>query len=59
MSQNEQHGTQKCVSCGINIAGTNAAGFNCPDCGNQIYRCATCRKQSTLYECNECGFTGP
>ncbi|PSQ10401.1 RNA-binding protein, partial [Halobacteriales archaeon QS_7_68_65] len=25
----------------------------------RIYRCATCRKQSNLYECPDCGFTGP
>lgn len=54
-----QGSSQKCISCGIQIAGTNAASFKCPDCGNQIHRCATCRKQSTLYKCNDCGFTGP
>jgi predicted RNA-binding Zn-ribbon protein involved in translation (DUF1610 family) len=54
-----QRATQKCISCGINIAGTNAAAFKCPECGHQIYRCPTCRKQSNLYECPDCGFTGP
>ncbi len=59
MSRSEQKRTQKCISCGINITGTNAAAFKCPECGHQIYRCAKCRKQSNLYECPECGFTGP
>ncbi|PSP32224.1 RNA-binding protein [Halobacteriales archaeon QH_10_67_22] len=59
MSQSEGKRKQKCVSCGINIAGTDAAAFKCPDCGHQIYRCAKCRKQSNLYECPDCGFTGP
>ena len=59
MSRSEQKRTQKCISCGINIAGTNAAAFACPECGHQIYRCAKCRKQSNLYECPDCGFTGP
>ncbi|ADD04690.1 small CPxCG-related zinc finger protein [Natrialba magadii ATCC 43099] len=59
MSTTDDQQTRSCVSCGINIAGTNAAAFKCPECGKQIYRCAKCRKQSNLYECNECGFTGP
>jgi hypothetical protein len=59
MSQSEQRQERQCVSCGINIAGMSAAGFKCPDCGQQIYRCSTCRKQSNLYECPDCGFTGP
>jgi predicted RNA-binding Zn-ribbon protein involved in translation (DUF1610 family) len=59
MSESEATAARKCVSCGINISGTNAASFQCPDCGHRINRCATCRKQSTLYECPECEFTGP
>ncbi|WP_255170837.1 HVO_2753 family zinc finger protein [Natrononativus amylolyticus] len=59
MSTTDDHGSRSCISCGINIAGTNAAAFKCPDCGKQIYRCAKCRKQSNLYECPDCGFTGP
>jgi predicted RNA-binding Zn-ribbon protein involved in translation (DUF1610 family) len=59
MSQADSSETRQCVSCGINIAGTNAARFNCPDCGQLIFRCATCRKQSNLYECSSCGFMGP
>ena len=59
MSESDQRTRRKCVSCGINISGTSAAKFDCPDCGYVIYRCATCRKQSTLYECPDCGFRGP
>jgi len=59
MSQSEQRQARRCVSCGINISGINAASFKCPDCGTQIYRCAKCRKQSNLYECPDCGFMGP
>ena len=59
MSESDQQARRKCVSCGINISGTNAAAFKCPDCGQQIYRCAKCRKQSNLYSCKGCGFTGP
>jgi hypothetical protein len=58
-SEGEQKRAQKCISCGINIAGTSAAAFACPECGHQIYRCAKCRKQSNLYQCPDCGFTGP
>ncbi len=59
MSQTDGKRAQKCISCGINIAGTNAAAFACPECGYRIHRCETCRKQSNLYECPDCGFTGP
>jgi predicted RNA-binding Zn-ribbon protein involved in translation (DUF1610 family) len=59
MSHSEQRRTKQCVSCGINISGISAATFDCPDCGAEISRCANCRKQSNLYECPECGFTGP
>ncbi len=59
MSQSQQKRARKCVSCGINISGTNAARFQCPECGQVIYRCGKCRKQSTLYQCPNCGFTGP
>ena len=61
MSESERKSdhTRSCVSCGINISGTNAAAFDCPECGSRIYRCPTCRKQSNLYECPDCGFRGP
>ncbi len=55
----QQTNARTCVSCGINVVGTSAASFDCPGCDHQIHRCAKCRKQSTLYECPECGFTGP
>ncbi len=59
MSEAEQGQRRQCVSCGINIAGMSAASFNCPECGTRVHRCAKCRKQSNLYECPDCGFTGP
>ena len=59
MSDSQQKRAQQCISCGIHIAGTNAAAFKCPECGSQIYRGAKCRKQSNLYECPTCEFTGP
>jgi predicted RNA-binding Zn-ribbon protein involved in translation (DUF1610 family) len=59
MSKSQEDQSQKCNSCGIRIAGTNAASFACPQCGQRIHRCATCRKQSNLYQCPDCGFTGP
>jgi predicted RNA-binding Zn-ribbon protein involved in translation (DUF1610 family) len=43
----------------VNIAGMSAAQFACPVCDAAIARCATCRKQSNLYECPECAFVGP
>ena len=58
-SESEQRSERRCVSCGINVAGTAAATFKCPDCGTQISRCAKCRKQSNLFECRDCGFRGP
>ena len=59
MSETRQQGTRTCVTCGIDVTGTNAAAFACPQCGNRIHRCSTCRKQSNQYECSSCGFTGP
>ena len=58
-SETDASATRTCVSCGINISGTTAATFACPDCGHTIHRCAKCRKQSNLYECPDCGFMGP
>lgn len=59
MSESEVTARRKCVSCGINVAGLDAARFPCPQCGHQIFRCKRCRKQSTRYDCPECGFEGP
>ena len=58
-STSDERREHTCISCGINIAGTSAAKFDCPECGALIYRCAKCRKQSNLYECPDCGFMGP
>ena len=44
MSESAQDSERQCVSCGINVAGMNAAAFDCPDCGTEIHRCAKCRK---------------
>lgn len=59
MSETHQQGARTCVTCGIDITGTNAAAFDCPQCGTRVHRCGTCRTQSNLYECPGCGFTGP
>ncbi|PSP72442.1 RNA-binding protein [Halobacteriales archaeon QS_3_64_16] len=61
MSQSERGDghSQQCNSCGMDVSGTNAARFACPECGDMIFRCATCRKQSNDYECPNCGFRGP
>jgi predicted RNA-binding Zn-ribbon protein involved in translation (DUF1610 family) len=62
MSQQQESETEarkRCVSCGINIVGAGFTEFGCPDCGHGIRRCEKCRKQSNLYRCPECGFTGP
>ncbi|MFC7057906.1 HVO_2753 family zinc finger protein [Halovenus salina] len=59
MSGLQEQTRNQCISCGINVAGSNAAQFDCPECGHQVYRCAKCRKQSNLYQCPDCGFTGP
>lgn len=61
MSEAEQseRSERRCVSCGINVAGLAAASFDCPECGTEVHRCATCRKQSKLYECPSCEFRGP
>ena len=59
MSTTDHSGRRVCVSCGKNVSGTNAARFDCPTCSHRIHRCSTCRKQSNLYECPDCGFTGP
>jgi predicted RNA-binding Zn-ribbon protein involved in translation (DUF1610 family) len=54
-----QKGRKRCVSCGVNIVGAGFTEFDCPECGHTINRCDKCRKQSNLYRCPECGFTGP
>ena len=50
-----------CSSCKTRI--TNIEGstiFKCPNCaGEEIIRCAQCRKIATKYACSKCGFSGP
>ncbi|PWB56067.1 MAG: RNA-binding protein [Candidatus Methanoperedenaceae archaeon] len=48
-----------CVSCGVNLIESGYARFPCPQCGNEIGRCAACRHQSNPYKCPGCGFEGP
>lgn len=59
MSEAEAATERRCVTCGINVTGTNAARFGCPSCGHELNRCAKCRKQSNPYDCPQCGFRGP
>ncbi|HJJ28118.1 MAG TPA: zinc finger domain-containing protein [Methanocorpusculum sp.] len=49
----------KCTSCNGPLAERGATEFKCPDCGETIYRCASCRHQSVKYTCPKCGFEGP
>ncbi|MDR0438917.1 MAG: zinc finger domain-containing protein [Methanocalculaceae archaeon] len=49
----------KCTSCNAPLTERGATEFKCPDCGEIIYRCAYCRKQSIKYICPKCGFQGP
>lgn len=49
-----------CNSCKTDITTVdNSTYFPCPNCGNRIVRCGKCRKESTTYKCEECGFVGP
>jgi hypothetical protein len=50
--------TIRCTSCNAPLAERGATEFKCPDCGETIYRCAQCRKQSVKYTCPKCGFQG-
>ncbi|TRZ69018.1 MAG: DUF1610 domain-containing protein [Methanothrix sp.] len=50
---------EKCISCGVTLAGKGWVRFPCPECGTIINRCIRCRKQSNSYSCKSCGFTGP
>ncbi|MFB6114956.1 MAG: zinc finger domain-containing protein [Candidatus Nanohalobium sp.] len=51
---------EECTSCGRNLeAADTFVIFDCPDCGTPIARCDRCKKLSSDYECDECGFEGP
>ncbi|MGF3495676.1 MAG: HVO_2753 family zinc finger protein [Methanothrix sp.] len=50
---------EKCISCGVTLLGTGGVRFPCPSCGVIIARCNRCKKQSNIYTCKSCGFTGP
>jgi len=48
-----------CGSCNREVTG-DYVEFKCPECGKtRIIRCAHCRKSAKVYNCTECGFTGP
>ncbi|MFP4632804.1 MAG: HVO_2753 family zinc finger protein [Halobacteriales archaeon] len=55
----ESGGRKRCISCGVNIVRAGFTDFDCPECGYHVHRCRKCRKQSNLYRCPDCGFTGP
>jgi len=59
MSESQQDTRKRCISCGVSIVGAGFTEFDCPECGHRIHRCKKCKKQSNLYECPDCGFTGP
>ncbi|RLI98986.1 MAG: RNA-binding protein [Candidatus Aenigmatarchaeota archaeon] len=49
-----------CTSCGRGVTGDKFIRFLCPKCNKEdIIRCPVCRKNSKIYVCKKCGFTGP
>lgn len=46
-----------CMTCGARSITT--VGFPCPECGENIVRCAHCRSVNNAYKCPKCGFEGP
>ncbi|MEA1944419.1 MAG: HVO_2753 family zinc finger protein [Euryarchaeota archaeon] len=48
-----------CTSCGVHLVEPGYTQFPCPICETTIGRCVSCRKQSNVYTCPKCGFTGP
>ncbi len=50
---------ERCISCGITLTGVGGTRFPCPSCGTVIARCNRCKKQSNVYTCKACGFSGP
>ncbi|HDJ38506.1 MAG: DUF1610 domain-containing protein [Methanosarcinales archaeon] len=50
---------KRCASCGAYLVEHGYTQFPCPSCETIIGRCAMCRKQSNVYVCSNCGFTGP
>ncbi|NIA10580.1 MAG: DUF1610 domain-containing protein [Nitrospiraceae bacterium] len=48
-----------CTSCGVHLVEPGYTQFPCPICETTIGRCVSCRKQSNMYTCPKCGFTGP
>jgi len=63
-AESQEHGkraslAEKCISCGVRLAERGFVRFPCPMCAYPIGRCVRCRKQSIIYKCPKCGFTGP
>ena len=50
---------EKCVSCGKGLIEQGFTTFKCPECGEIIGRCNSCREQSVKYACMKCEFQGP
>jgi predicted RNA-binding Zn-ribbon protein involved in translation (DUF1610 family) len=47
---------KRCVTCGKTAK--QFAEFPCPNCGEKLVRCYTCRQNKSTYKC-VCGFVGP
>lgn len=50
---------EKCTTCNINLIEKGSVGFPCPNCGDYIGRCNSCRTLGNVYCCKTCGFVGP
>ncbi|MCW7076511.1 MAG: zinc finger domain-containing protein [Candidatus Syntrophoarchaeum sp.] len=49
----------KCVTCSVKLVERGFVRFPCPNCGEGIGRCVSCRNQGNAYVCPSCGFGGP
>jgi len=49
----------RCISCGKGLVKQGYTTFPCPNCGEVIGRCDSCREQSIKYNCPKCSFQGP
>ncbi|RLG34886.1 RNA-binding protein [Methanosarcinales archaeon] len=50
---------ENCMTCNIRLVERGYVRFPCPECGEGIGRCVSCRKQGNPYVCPACGFGGP
>ncbi|MDD3245606.1 MAG: zinc finger domain-containing protein [Methanosarcina sp.] len=53
------HKIEYCTSCGIRLVEKGYVKFPCPQCGEEIGRCTSCRQQGNVYTCPKCGFKAP